>query len=55
VYDGVGYSADRKWHEDSFSALGGNRDLAYGLGKEFRQNAIVIGSDTELPSLLFTN
>ena len=55
VYDGVGYSADRKWHEDSFSALGGNRELAYGLGKEFRQNAIVIGSDTELPSLLFTN
>jgi hypothetical protein len=55
VYDGVGYSADMKWHEDSFSALGGNRDLAYQLGKEFRQNAIVIGNIGELPELLYTN
>ena len=55
VYDGVGYSLDMKWHEDSFCALGGNRELAYGLGKEFKQNAIVIGSIGEVPELLYTN
>jgi len=55
VYDGVGYSLDMNWHEDSFCALGGNREIAYQLGKEFKQNAIVIGNIGEVAELLYTN
>lgn len=51
VFDGVGKSQDSVWYEDSFCALGGNKDLAIQLGKDYRQNAIVYGSLTENPTL----
>jgi hypothetical protein len=53
VFDGVGKSWDSDWYEDSFCTIGGNKDLAIQLGKDYRQNAIVYGSLTENPTLLF--
>ncbi len=51
IFDGVGKSQDSDWYEDSFCALGGNKDLAIQLGRDYRQNAIVYGSLTENPTL----
>jgi hypothetical protein len=53
LYDGVGKSWDSNWYENSFCAIGGDKNLAHQLGREFNQNAIVYGSITENPTLLF--
>lgn len=53
LYDGIGKSWDSNWYENSFCAIGGDINLAHQLGREFNQNAIVYGSDTKNPTLLF--
>jgi hypothetical protein len=53
LYDGVGRSKDSDWYENSFCAVGGEINLAHQLGREFNQNAIVYGSGTINPTLLF--
>ena len=53
LYDGVGKSWDSNWYENSFCVLGGDINLANELGREFNQNAIVYGSSTMNPTLLF--
>jgi hypothetical protein len=54
-YSGVGTSLNSDWSEDSFCVLGGNKEIAYQLGKVFQQNAIVIGETGMTPELLYTN
>ena len=53
LYNGVGRSWDSDWYENSYCAIGGDKNLANELGKEFNQNAIVYGSNTMNPTLLF--
>lgn len=50
---GVGKSQDSDWEEKSFCVVGGDLDIAGKLGNEFKQNAIVCGTKTKLPWLVF--
>lgn len=51
--NGVGKSVDSDWEEKSFCVLGGNLEIAVQLGTTFKQNAIVCGSRTEAPRLVY--
>ena len=50
---GVGVSGESDWAEKSFCVLGGNLEIAIQLGTLFRQNAIVCGSRSETPRLVY--
>jgi hypothetical protein len=53
VYIGIGRDPTGRWPgEPSLLALGVNRELAIGMGNEFRQNAIVWIGDNLIPELI---